>query len=114
FTGTVYNSVSGETRTLTNGKFIEIQFMPTPPSNSILKANFNDTAFDFSTNATASGTQTAAVIQGVNTDQIQTLSITVPGGIAIGSFTEENEVVYQVNLGTSTNPSDVYTNYNAA
>ena len=114
FTGTVYNAASDETRTLTNGKFVQIQFTPTPSSNSILKANFNDTLFDFSTNAHATGVQTAAIIQGENTDQIQTLSITVPGGIAVGSFTEEDEVVYQVNLGTSGNPSDVYTNYNAA
>lgn len=114
FTGTVYSAASGETRTLTNGKFVQIQFMPTPPSNSILKANFNDTLFDFSTNAHATGVQTAAIIKGVNTDQIQTLSITVPGGISVGTFTEEDEVVYQVNLGTSGNPSDVYTNYNAA
>lgn len=113
FSGTVYNPISDETRTLTNGKFVQIQFQPSPQSDALLKANFNDTAFDFSNGAHAMGIQTAAVIQGENTDQIQTLSITVPGGIGIGSYTEENNVIFQVNLGTSTNPSDVYTNYNA-
>ena len=92
---------------------MQIQVQPTPQSDALLKANFNDTAFDFSNGANAMGIQTAAVIQGENIDQIQTLSITVPGGIGIGSYTEENNVIFQVNLGTSNNPTDVYTNYNA-
>lgn len=113
FTGTVYNPVSEETRVITNGMFFEIQFEPEVANNRILKANFNDQLFDFSTNAVAQGVQTAAVIHGVNTDQIQTLSITVPGGIAVGTLTEADQVVYQVNLGTSDNPNDVYSNYDA-
>ena len=113
FTGTVYNPVSEETRVITNGMFFEIQFEPEVVNNRILKANFNDQLFDFSTNAVAQGVQTAAVIHGVNTDQIQTLSITVPGGIAVGTLTEADQVVYQVNLGTSDNPNDVYSNYDA-
>ncbi len=114
FSGTVYNAISEETRVITNGQFFEIQFEPEVQNDRILKANFNNQLFDFSTNANAMGIQTAAVIQGINVDQIQTLSITIPGGISVGSFTEANEVVYQVNLGTSENPSDVYTNYNSS
>ncbi len=113
FSGTVYNPVSQETRVITNGIFFEIQFEPSVDNDRILKANFNDQLFDFSTNAVAQGIQTAAVIKGINIDQIQTLSITVPGGIAVGSFTEADQVVYQVNLGTSGNPNDVYSNYDA-
>ncbi len=113
FSGTVYNPVSQETRVITNGIFFEIQFEPDVDNDRILKANFNDQLFDFSTNAVAQGIQTAAVIKGINIDQIQTLSITVPGGIAVGSFTEADQVVYQVNLGTSGNPNDVYSNYDA-
>jgi len=113
FSGTVYNPVSQETRVITNGMFFEIHFEPEVQNDRILKANFNDQLFDFSTNAIAQGVQTAAVIQGINIDQIQTLSITVPGGIAVGSFTEADQVVYQVNLGTSGNPNDVYSNYDA-
>lgn len=113
FSGTVYNAASDETRVITNGIFHEIQFEPEVQEDRILKANFNDQEFDFSTNAIAQGIQTAAVIQGINTNQIQTLSITIPGGIAVGSYTEANQVVYQVNLGTSGNPNDVYSNYDA-
>lgn len=113
FSGTVFNVVSGESRTLTNGSFVAIEFAPTPPSNRVLKANFNETPFDFSGEAHATGIQTAAIIQGQNTTQIQTLSITIPGGISVGTFTEANQVVFKVNLDSSTNPNDVYTNYNA-
>ncbi len=113
FSGTVYNATTEETQVISNGQFFEIQFEPEVQNDRILKANFNNQLFDFSTNANAMGIQTAAVIQGINVDQIQTLSITVPGGISVGTFTEENQVVYQVNLGTSGNPNDVYTNYNA-
>ena len=113
FSGTVYNAAADETRVITNGEFFEIEFESEAQNDRVLKANFNDQLFDFSTNAMAQGIQTAAVIQGVNVDQIQTLSITIPGGIAVGSFTEANQVVYQVNLGTSENPNDVYSNYDA-
>ena len=113
FSGTVYNAAADETRVITNGTFFEIQFEAEAENDRIFKANFNDQLFDFSTNANAQGIQTAAVIQGVNVDQIQTLSITIPGGIAVGSFTEADQVVYEVNLGTSENPNDVYSNYDA-
>lgn len=113
FGGTVFNVVTGSTKILTDGKFYKIQFEPTITSDRILKANFNGTPFDFSMDAKATGVATAAVISGFNVDQIQNLSITVPGGIAVGSYDETNEFVIQVQLGTSNNPNDIYTNYNA-
>lgn len=113
FEGTIFNPVSGATKILTDGQFYMIQFEPTESMDRILKANFNDTPFDFSVGAKATGVATAAVISGFNVDQVQNLSITVPGGIAVGSYNEEDEFVIQVQLGTSSNPNDIYTNYNA-
>lgn len=113
FDGTIFNPVSGATKILTDGQFFMIQFEPTASNDRILKANFNDTPFDFSVGAKASGVATAAVISGFNVDQVQNLSITVPGGIAVGSYDEEDEFVIKVLLGTSNNPNDYYTNYNA-
>lgn len=114
FSGTVQNSLTGELRTLTNGKFVKIQFPPNPSANRILKAQFNDVEIDFSTNAQAQGVTTAAVISGQNTNSIQTLNITIPNGIAVGTFTEENQVILRVNLETTANPSDMYSNYDTA
>lgn len=118
FSGTVYNVASEETLQLTNGKFVQIPFTLEEGGDGILRANFGngtDTVLlDFSSNAQAVGTTTSAVISGENSDQIQTLSISVPDGIEPGIYTEEDEVMIQVNLGTSGNPSDVYSNYDAA
>jgi len=118
FSGTVYNTASEETVQLTNGRFVEIPFILEEGGDGILKANFGNgtetVLLDFSSNAHATGMTTSAVISGENVDQIQTLSISVPDGIEPGTYTEEDEVTIQVNLGTSENPSDVYTNYDAA
>ncbi len=118
FSGTVYNTASEDTVQLTNGRFVEIPFILEEGGDGILKANFGNgtetVLLDFSSNAHATGMTTSAVISGENVDQIQTLSISVPDGIEPGTYTEEDEVTIQVNLGTSENPSDVYTNYDAA
>lgn len=114
FSGSVVNSVTGEIRNLTNGKFIKINFPANPSSDRILKGKFNGLELDFSTNAQAQGVTTAAVISGQNTNSVQTLNITIPNGISVGTFTEEQHVVVRVNLGTTTNPSDFYSNYDTA
>jgi hypothetical protein len=120
FTGSVYNSADETTRELTNGQFVELPLTITEGGDAILKATFGvddetQTELDFSTNAHATGMTTNAVISGDNVDEIQNLSITVPGGIEAGvTYTEVDEVVIQVNLGTSDNPNDVYTNYDEA
>jgi hypothetical protein len=113
FDATVFNVVTGATKILTNGNFYMIEFEPTVSNDRILKADFNGTAFDFSSEAKASGIATAAIISGFNVNQIQNLSINIPGGIAVGTYTEENNVVVRVQLGTSNDPNDYYTNYNA-
>ena len=118
FSGTVYNTNAEETRVLTNGQFVELPFTVEEGGDGILRANFGngtDTVLlDFSSNAQATGMTTSAVISGENVDQVQTLSISVPDGIEPGmTYTETDAVVIQVNLGTSDNPSDVYTNYDA-
>lgn len=114
FSGTVSNFTTGETITLTNGIFVNIEFEPEFSSSAKLKGDFNEIEKDFSINARAEGITTAAMIVGENQDQLQTLSITIPGGLSEAIFTEEDEVKIQVNLGTTTNPSDVYTNYDAS
>ncbi len=111
FVGTVYNAATGQTKTLTNGSFVKIKVQGTAAQSAIFKAKFNGQDKDFSTNAKAEGIVTAALISGKNTTDNQTLSITVPGGIAVGTYTEANEVLLKVNLGTS-NPADDYTNFN--
>jgi|GEM_PF-719159 len=113
FMGTVYNAATGQTKTLTNGSFVKIKVLGTATENTIFKAKFNGQDKDFSTNAKAVGIVTAALISGKNTTDNQTLSITIPGGIAVGTYTEANEVLLKVNLGTS-NPADDYTNFNPA
>src|SRR5690606_27238822 len=119
FTGSVYNSTDETTRILTNGQFVELPLTITEGGDAILKATFgvDDTQveLDFSTNANATGTTTNAVISGENVDEIQDLILTIPDGIEEGvTYTEVDEVIIRVNLGTSDNPSDVYTNYDAA
>ena len=119
FAGSVYNSADETTRALTNGQFVELPLTITEGGDAILKATFgvDDTQaeLDFSTNANATGTTTNAVISGDNVDEIQDLILTVPDGIEEGvTYTEVDEVVIRVNLGTSDNPNDVYTNYDAA
>lgn len=114
FTGTVFNAATGVTKSLTNGQFYQIEFEPTASIDRVLKAEFNGTMLNFSTDANATGIATAAVISGFNSDNIQNLSITIPGGISEATYSEENNVVISVQLGTSNNPSDIYTNYNAA
>lgn len=115
FSGTVFDTASGENSVLTNGVFYKIPYEEGDIDNvnRTLKGDFNDETVDFSTNAKAEGVTTAGVISGENPDGIQTLSITVPGGISEDVFTEENEVVIMVVLGTSENPNDTYSNYNA-
>ena len=111
FSGMVMDLVSGETHSLSNGKFIKIHFQPNANADRVLEAKFNDVEFDFSTNANAQGLATSALISGENVNQIQTLEISIPNGIAEATFTEENMVKFQVNLGTTSNSSDMYSNY---
>ena len=111
FSGMVSNMTTGEVITLTNGIFVNIEFETGVISTAKLKGDFNEVEKDFSINARAEGVTTAALIVGENQDQLQTLSITIPGGLSEEIFTEEDLVKVQVNLGTTTNPSDVYTNY---
>ena len=117
FSGTVYNLASDETVQLTNGRFVKLPFTLEEGGDGILRANFTNgtetVLLDFSNNAKAMGLTTSAVISGENVDQVQTLSITVPDGIEPGVYTETDEVVIKVNLGSSGNPSDMYTNYDA-
>ena len=111
FSGSVMNSATEEVLNLTNGKFVKIQFQPVVNIDRVLEAKFNEELFDFSTNATAQGVTTAAVISGENTNQVQTLSLMIPGGIGVATFTEADLVEIKVNLGTTNNPSDYYSNY---
>lgn len=111
FYGTVYNATTEEIITLTNGLFFEIEFVPTETTDRILEANFNDELIDFGTDAQAITSASETVISGVNAVENQTLSITIPGEIAIGNYTEADNVVFQVNLASSGSPNDVYTNY---
>jgi len=120
FSGSVYNASAEVTLELTNGEFFELPLTVTEGGDAVLKATFGvdetqQTELDFSSNANATGTTTNAVISGDNVDEIQDLKITIPGGIEAGvTYTEVDEVEIRVNLGTSDNPSDVYTNYDAA
>lgn len=111
FSGSVMNLTTDEIVNLTNGKFVKIQFTPVVNIDRVLEAKFNDELFDFSTNAYAQGITTGAVISGENTNQVQTLSLMIPGGIGVATFTEEDLVEIKVNLGTTNNPSDFYSNY---
>ena len=113
FSGTVYSAALGETRELTNGVFYEIQFTPTEAGDRIFTAHFNGNLFDFSREAHAAGLQIEAVIRGERVNQNQTLIFSVPGGLAVGTLTEANEVVVSVNMGTTNNPNDIYSNYDA-
>ncbi|MFA7448280.1 MAG: hypothetical protein WCY77_07590 [Weeksellaceae bacterium] len=111
FSGSVMNLTTDEIVNLTNGKFVKIQFTPVVNIDRVLEAKFNDELFDFSTNANAQGITTGAIISGENTNQVQTLSLMIPGGIGVDTFTEEDLVEIKVNLGTTNNPSDFYSNY---
>lgn len=113
FFGSAYNMVSDQTISLTNGLFFEIQFEPISTADHLLQGDFNGETIDFSTDAQATGITTAALISGHNAVENQSLSITIPGGIAVGTYTEANNVVIQVNLDSSGIPGDYYTNYDA-
>lgn len=112
FSGTVYNMASGVTEVLTNGLFVKIRFEVTPAQSTVFKAKFDGEVFDFSVDARAEGIQTAALISGKSPSQNNVLSITIPNGISVGTFNQENGVVIKVNMGSS--PADVYSNYDAA
>ncbi len=110
FSGEVMNFLSGETLTITNGIFKEIPFTIEQGGDGILKGKFDNVLLDFSTDAIATGNITHATISGQNAE-LQNLKITVPGGLEVGSFTEADEMIIEVSLGTTGNPNDVYTNY---
>lgn len=112
FSGEVYNAVADETLTITNGQFFEIPFTIVDGGDGILKAKFDNVLLDFSTDAMATGNVTNATISGQNAE-MQNLVITVPDGLEVGTMTEVNEIVVQVSLGTSGDPNDVYSNYDA-
>lgn len=112
FSGEVYNAVADETLTITNGQFFEIPFTIVDGGGGILKAKFDNVLLDFSTDAMATGNVTNATISGQNAE-MQNLVITVPDGLEVGTMTEVNEIVVQVSLGTSGDPNDVYSNYDA-
>lgn len=110
FSGEVYNFVTEETLTITNGQFFELPFTLVDGGDGILKAKFDNVLLDFSTDAAATGNVTNATISGQNAE-LQNLTITVPGGLEVGTLTEANEVMVQVLLETSSDPNDVYSNY---
>jgi hypothetical protein len=110
FSGEVLNIASGETLEITNGIFKEIPFTMQDGGDGILKGLFDNVLLDFSNNAQATGQITNAVISGEN-DEMQTLRIIVPEGIDVGTFTEEDEVIFEVSLGTTPDPNEIYTNY---
>lgn len=112
FTGEVYNAVAEETLTITNGQFKELPFTLVDGGDGILKAKFDNVLLDFSTDAVAAGNVNNATISGQNAE-MQNLTITVPDGLEVGILTEANEVMVQVTLGTSGDPNDVYSNYDA-
>lgn len=112
FSGEVYNAVADETLTITNGQFFEIPFTIVDGGDGILKAKFDNVLLDFNTDAMATGNVTNATISGQNAE-MQNLVITVPDGLEVGTMTEVNEIVVQVSLGTSGDPNDVYSNYDA-
>lgn len=113
FSGQIMNIVNGEKRTVTDGVFKEILFTIEDGGDGILKAKFNNVDLDFSIDALAAGNVTNATISGKN-EQLQNLKITIPQGLQVGTFTEANQVVVEVILETSQNPSDTYTNFDAA
>lgn len=118
FEGKVYNLSNDETLELTKGKFYKIPFTISDGGDGIFKATFSngdsEQELDFSNNAQAMGTTTNAVISGENVDEIQTMKISIPDGIEEGmTYTEADEVKFEVQLGTTDNPNDFYTNYDA-
>lgn len=115
FSGDVYNFVTGETLTITNGHFKELKFTLVDGGDGILRAKFGNvtTPLNFNTDAVATETVDGATISG-QSDNMENLTITLPAGLELGTFTETNQVMIQVALRTSGNPDDVYSNYNAA
>lgn len=113
FSGEIMNIVNGEKRTVTDGVFKEILFTIEDGGDGVLKAKFNNVDLDFSIDALATGNVTNATILGKN-EQLQNLKIKIPQGLQVGTFTEANQVVVEVILETSQNPSDTYTNFDAA
>lgn len=110
FSGEVMNIASDEELTITNGQFKELPFTLQDGGDGILKAKFDDVLLDFSTDAIATGNVTNATISGENAE-LQNLKITVPDGLEIGTFTEADEVLIEVSLGTTEDPNEFYTNY---
>lgn len=113
FSGEVYNIRTGETLTVTNGHFKELKFTLAEDGDRILRANFDNIPLNFNTDAQAAENAGVGTISG-QSDDMQNLTITVPVGLGVGTFTEVNEVMIQVALRTSDNPDDVYSNYDAA
>ncbi len=110
FSGEVMNITTGEEFEITNGIFNEIPFTMEEGGDGILKGKFDNVLLDFSTDAHATGQVTNALITGQN-DELQDLRIIVPGGLEVGTFTEEDEVIIEVSLGTTEDPNEFYTNY---
>lgn len=110
FTGEVINLETEETLEITNGLFKELPFTLQDGGDGILKGKFDDVLLDFSTDAIATGNVTNATISGENAE-LQNLKITVPDGLEIGTFTEADEVLIEVSLGTTEDPNEFYTNY---
>lgn len=113
FTATVYSLVLDEKLEVTNGKFHEIPFTLSEESNSTLKALFDGAPLDFNTDAAAINDASLSTISGVS-NTMENLIISVPQELEIGTFTDVEGVIIQLKIGTSTDPNDVYTNYDAA
>jgi len=109
FFGQVSNT-SGEIIELTNGVFHEIPFEIEEGGDGILNAKFNGIFLDFSNNAMAAGEVTTAVISGEN-DEMQTIRISVPGGLEVGTLTEVDQLKFEVFISTTDSPNEMYTNY---
>lgn len=114
-TGKFYGEASnanGDIMVLTNGVFQEIPFEVEEGGDGEIRAKFNGTLLDFSNNATATGAVTSAIISGEN-DELQTIKITVPGGLEVGTTTELDNLKFEVFISTTQDPSEMYTNYDA-
>lgn len=111
FSGKVSNA-EGDEFDLTNGVFYEIPFEIYEGGDGILNAKFNGVFLDFSNNAMATGAVTSAIISGEN-DEMQTIKITVPGGLEVGTLTEVDELLFEVFISTTDNTNEMYTNYDA-
>lgn len=112
FSGMMSN-MEGVEMEVTNGVFQEIPFEILEGGDGILNAKFNGVFLDFSNNAMASGAVTSAIISGEN-DELQTIKITVPGGLEVGTLTEADQLLFEVFISTTDSPNEMYTNYDAA